>query len=72
MKLLRAALPLAAFLLLCALEVSAQAPGGNLGAQSMRPYWHVFAAYAIAWLLIGGWIISISRRLSKLEKLSTE
>jgi CcmD family protein len=64
--------PLVALVLLCALEVSGQSPGGNLGAQSLRPYWHVFAAYAIAWLLIGGWIISISRRLSKLEKRPTD
>jgi CcmD family protein len=46
--------------------------GGNLGAQSLRPYWHVFIAYAIAWALIGGWVISIARRLGALEKRPRE
>jgi CcmD family protein len=36
--------------------------------QSLRGYNHMFAAYALAWLLIGGWIISISRRLARVEK----
>lgn len=72
MKPLRAAVPLVVLVLLCALDVAGQTPGADLGAQNLRPYWHVFAAFAIAWLLIGGWIISISRRLSKLEKRPTD
>jgi CcmD family protein len=39
-----------------------------LGRQSLRGYSHMFAAYALAWLLIGGWIVSIARRLARLEK----
>ncbi|MDA0328871.1 MAG: CcmD family protein [Gemmatimonadetes bacterium] len=38
-----------------------------LASQSLRPYWHVFAAYAIVITLIGGWAISIGRRLRDLE-----
>lgn len=45
----------------------AQVPADAMASQSLRPYAHVFAAYAIAWLLIGGWIFSINRRLGKLE-----
>jgi CcmD family protein len=33
-----------------------------------RPYWHVFAAYAIAVLLVAGWVISIARRLGRIER----
>jgi hypothetical protein len=32
-----------------------------------RAYWHVFIAYAIAVLLILGWVISIARRLRRVE-----
>lgn len=41
-------------------------------AQSLRPYWHVFAAYAIAIVLIGGWAVSISRRLRDVERRLTD
>ena len=48
-------------------ELAAQAT--ELGRQTLgRPYWHVFIAYALAWLLIGGWVISIARRLARVEK----
>ena len=33
----------------------------------MRHFWHVFIAYAIAWILIGGWLFTIVRRLRRLE-----
>ena len=32
-----------------------------------RPYWHVFLAYAITLLLLLGWIVSIARRLRRVE-----
>ena len=55
-------------LLLQASPVWAQA-GTALGQQTLgRPYWHVFAAYAIVWLLILGWVISIVRRLRRVEE----
>lgn len=42
-------------------EVSAQAQ------QTLRPYWHVFAAYTIVVVLTGGWTLSIARRLRAIE-----
>lgn len=47
-----------------------QAQGGSpLASQTLgRGYWHVFIAYAVAWLLVLGWAISIARRLSKVER----
>lgn len=44
-----------------------QGPGASLGSQSMRPYAHVFWAYALAWALVLGWVVSISRRWSRVE-----
>jgi len=40
-----------------------------LAGQSLRGYSYLFAAYAIAWLLLAGWIISIARRLARLERV---
>ena len=34
----------------------------------MRHFWHVFIAYAIAWLFVGGWLFLIVRRLRKVEE----
>lgn len=68
MRILRTLGPVAVLLLLTSWSVSAQTPGGGIGAQSLRPYAHVFAAYAVAWVLIAGWIVSIHRRLGRLEK----
>ena len=69
---MRRALALAAMVALLALgalpaEVAAQAT--ELGRQTLgRAYWHVFIAYALAWAFVAGWIISIARRLSRVEK----
>ena len=38
-----------------------------LAQQSLRPYWYVFIAYALAWLLLLGWMFSIGRRMRGLE-----
>lgn len=41
----------------------------TLGQQTLgRPYWHVFLAYAITLVLILGWVISIARRLGRVEE----
>lgn len=41
----------------------------DLGSQRLgRAYWHVFTAYAIGWVLIFGWIISLVRRLARIER----
>jgi CcmD family protein len=55
-------------LLVAASPVLAQLPGQDVGAQSMRPYRFVFIAYAIAWLLVFGWVLSVARRLSRLAR----
>lgn len=66
----RSALALLLNLVLAA-SVAAQEspfPRAQLGQQSLRPYWHVFIAYTIAIVMIGGWAISIARRLRKIEE----
>ena len=40
----------------------------ELAAQSLRPYWHVFTAYAIVIVLVMGWVVSISKRLREVEE----
>ena len=58
---------LAGAVLLVPSDLLAQAT--ELGQQTLgRAYWHVFVAYAIAWLLIGGWVVSIARRLARVER----
>lgn len=42
--------------------------GQGSGPPSFRPFWHVFAAYAIAWLLVLGWLVTIARRLGRVEE----
>ena len=43
-----------------------------LARQSLRPYWYVFIAYALAWLLLLGWMFSIGRRMRGLEGAGTQ
>lgn len=38
-----------------------------LARQSLKPYWHVFAAYTIVIVMVGGWAVSIARRLRAIE-----
>ena len=41
---------------------------GALGRQTLgRPYWHVFIAYAIVIVMVLGWVVSIARRLARIE-----
>ena len=47
---------------------SAQIEPGALAQQSLRAYWHVFIAYAIAWALIFGWVVSLARRLGRVAR----
>ena len=49
-------------------EMEGLPQAGALAQQSLRPYWHVFIAYAIALVLVLGWVISIARRLGRLER----
>lgn len=32
-----------------------------------RPYLFVFVAYALVWIFVAGWVISIARRLARVE-----
>jgi CcmD family protein len=48
--------------------LAAQTDTATLGAQNLRPYWHVFTAYALAWVLVVGWLVSVARRLARLER----
>jgi CcmD family protein len=43
-----------------------------LANQNLRGYTHMFIAYFIAWSLILGWVISIARRLGRIEKTLTQ
>ena len=60
------ALPLF-ILLLVATDVGGQLPGSQMATQSLRPYWHVFIAYAIVIVMVLGWVVSIARRLARIE-----
>ncbi len=67
MKSLRVLLPIVAvgFLLVLPELLHAQA-AGQPGRQ-MRHFWHVFAAYAVAWALLFGWAVAIARRIARVE-----
>ena len=43
-------------------------PAEALPGQSLRAYWHVFIAYALVIVLLGGYVISIGRRLGDVER----
>lgn len=63
-----AVLLIGAALLLLPDPADAQSRAAELGQQRLgRAYWHVFASYAIAWLLIFGWIVATFRRLRRIE-----
>ncbi len=44
----------------------------GLAGQSLRGYTHMFIAYFIAWALVLGWVVSIARRLGRVEKALKE
>ena len=35
--------------------------------RTLRHYWHVFTAFAIVWLLLFGYTLSVARRFARLE-----
>lgn len=41
---------------------------GSLASQSLRPYRFVFYAYAVAWILVFGWVVAVARRLARLDR----
>ncbi len=43
--------------------------GVDLASQQLGPgYMNLFLAYAVAWILILGWVVSIALRLSRIEQ----
>lgn len=66
----RLAFLLPVLLLAAALPVLGQEamPGEGLSGQSLRPYRFVFYAYAILWILVLGWVVSVGRRLARLDR----
>jgi CcmD family protein len=36
--------------------------------RTLRAYWHVFAAFTVAWLLLFGYALSLGRRFRNLER----
>jgi CcmD family protein len=36
--------------------------------RTLRAYWHVFIAFAVTWLLLFGYAISLGRRWARLER----
>ena len=68
-RLLRWALPVLLFVLVTApLMAQEGMPGGAASGQNLRAYRFVFIAYALAWVFVFGWVVSVGRRLSKLER----
>jgi CcmD family protein len=43
-----------------------------IAGQNLRGYTHMFIAYALAWAVILGWVVSIARRLNKVERALKE
>lgn len=51
-----------------AAQTGAGLPQPNTGARTMRAYWHVFIAFAVVWLLLFGYALTLGRRFGKLEE----
>jgi CcmD family protein len=62
------ALAVAAVVLVALAEPLAGQQAGALAGQSLRPYRFVFYAYAVAWILVFGWVVAVARRLSALDR----
>ncbi|MBW3534676.1 MAG: CcmD family protein [Gemmatimonadetes bacterium] len=62
-----AALGLALLLALPAGAAAQMGPEGLSGQTLGRGYLHVFLAYAVAWALVLGWVVSIARRRARVE-----
>ena len=43
-------------------------PAHDAPPRTLRAYWHVFAAFAIAWLLLFAYALSLGRRFASLER----
>ncbi len=36
--------------------------------RTLRAYWHLFVAFAVAWVLVFGYTVSIARRFGRIER----
>ncbi len=36
--------------------------------RTLRAYWHVFIAFAVAWVLLFGYVVTLARRFRRLEE----
>ena len=61
-------LSLIGLFLVSPIALNAQSMGAAIANQNLRGYTHMFIAYAIAWILVIGWVISIARRLGRVER----
>ena len=43
-------------------------PEAFVAPRSQRPYWHVFSAFAVAWVLLFGYAVLLGRRLAAVER----
>ncbi len=43
-------------------------PGRAAPARTLRAFWHVFVAFALVWVLLFGYALSVGRRLGGLER----
>ena len=55
-----------------AAQEATELAASRIGQQTLRPYWHVFIAYAVTIALILGWVVSIGRRLARIEAQLSE
>ena len=54
---------------LTAAPMLAQAmPGEGVASQTLRAYRFVFIAYALAWIFVLGWVVSVARKLTRLTR----
>jgi CcmD family protein len=43
-------------------------PQQSAPARTMRAYWHVFVAFALAWLLLFAYALSLGRKFARIER----
>lgn len=51
-----------------AYDAAAQPSGLPARPQTLRPYWHVFIAFTLAWLLLFGYVVTLARKLGRIER----
>jgi CcmD family protein len=48
--------------------VSAGLPQRAAPPRTLRDHWHVFVAFALAWVLLFGYVVSLGRRFARVER----